>query len=1447
MRELIATDPQRALAEAISRAEYAALPEEIRPFYEQPFNATATLRVLPVCSGPGHEPDRILEINGRYLDASVFGRRLSQMTLEEAPLHGIVLDGLAAIAEMPLERVASADEAALSQLPVGNPDPSRDFATGEPLGVAPVTALAGGKRYLFRDAASIAVANQRLVALDEAVGPKNGSRIVFELAGGGDGTTGIDWPLIETLVSEQASSWSETPKSVFCIRVDFPDVPGETVSQATLANVMNTSVRDAIEAMSYGKTWIDAGVSPMTVRMPQPSTAYLPSENGLLHDEAKDAYLALAGATALDGYDIVVVHFPGIGIASSSGTIYGGLAGGSRQWLQGSHSASLITHEFGHNYGLPHAGFWATTDGTATGEGSNEEYGDFTDVMGGGSVPEGHFHPLGKMHLGWLGAGQWADATSSGTYRIYRFDDPATTGTLRGLRIDKTADPEDPAEYYWLGFRAGHVDEPVFQQSAYLIWQRPTFNNRAWLIDTTPGSADGKFDAPITLGRTYSDETAGVHLTPTATGGSGADAWIEVNVQLGDFPGNQSPTGSIVGPTTADARTAVSFTASASDPDGHPLAYSWDFGDGATAANQAAVSHTWTVGGSYTVTCTVSDMKGGTAVLTRAVTVGDPLDTWSATPIGPARTINRAAYLDGRFVATGDDYAYLSFDAAGWTSISLGSGNFSGEGIAAGAGDFVIAGEDWINSAWAAAAYHSPDGRSWQRANLPSSAPLNDVAFGNGVFVAVGDTGTVLRSADGGKTWTSVAAISAQNLRSIAFGDGTFVVVSADEIHTSTEGLTWIDRTSGHSAASWHSFNRVAFADGRFFTAGWYSNVHVSDDLGATWRRTPVAGTSDYDIAALGAGGNARIAFADDKDESDAPSLLVSTDGDAWTESTATLPGASFGTIAFGGGVFFSAAGNPGEAWTSGSFFPSNQAPIASVSGPTSADARTQILLEASASDPDGDPLRLVWDFKDGSPLVEGSAAAHIFPGGGSYQVELIATDERGGVTVETHDITVTDPLDTWSDRVSGVTVHLNDIAASPTRVVAVGGRQGWSNEPNFLHSTDGLNWTSGSLGRDFNTRSIIWDGSQFLAAGQEYAFGPVTVPVSGWYGAIHTSPDGMTWTYRLIHTGASLNGIAGTGSLHVAVGDSGAIWRSADGGVTWNSVPAPTALDLRDVAYLDGTFLAVTESSYAGSPVKVLSSTNGLVWTDVSAGAGIGTWQEFVEIEALGDRFLASGWYAGIRRSTDLGAAFTLSGSQNRRYSGFATGNGLWFAAGIDYDNSSAPLDAISQDGSTWIELPTTAAETRNAAVFFADTFITVGENGSIRQSDAFSAPAETGYAAWSLARFPEAPPFSDADEDFDGDGLTNLHEYLTGTDPRDAADRVAVSLSSDEAGVFVEIPRSPFATDAIIEAEFSTDLDQWSPAGLTVIENSATRYAVQVTDASPQGFLRFRMSLLP
>jgi pectate lyase len=87
------------------------------------------------------------------------------------------------------------------------------------------------------------------------------------------------------------------------------------------------------------------------------------------------------------------------------------------------------------------------------------------------------------------------------------------------------------------------------------------------------------------------------------------DTLLAGSVQSESSPTNQPPTAAAGLDQTAEAGATVTLDGRGSaDPDGDPLSYQWNFGDGSVASG-AVVTHSYNTSGVYTATLTVGDGK----------------------------------------------------------------------------------------------------------------------------------------------------------------------------------------------------------------------------------------------------------------------------------------------------------------------------------------------------------------------------------------------------------------------------------------------------------------------------------------------------------------------------------------------------------------------------------------------------------------------------------------------------------------------------------------------------------------------------------------------------------------------------------------------------------------------------------------------------------------------
>jgi len=135
----------------------------------------------------------------------------------------------------------------------------------------------------------------------------------------------------------------------------------------------------------------------------------------------------------------------------------------------------------------------------------------------------------------------------------------------------------------------------------------------------------------------------------------------------------------------------------------------------------------------------------------------------------------------------------------------------------------------------------SSDGISWTERTSGTTNNLYGVTYGGGLVLTVGDNGTILTSSDG-STWTSRTSGITDNLYGVTYGGGLFVTVGYNgTILTSSDGTTWAN-TSANKRTTLRYFSKpdaphlygVTYGDGLFVTVGGNATVFTSSD-GTTW------------------------------------------------------------------------------------------------------------------------------------------------------------------------------------------------------------------------------------------------------------------------------------------------------------------------------------------------------------------------------------------------------------------------------------------------------------------------------------------------------------------------------------------------------------------------------------------------------------------------------------
>jgi hypothetical protein len=573
------------------------------------------------------------------------------------------------------------------------------------------------------------------------------------------------------------------------------------------------------------------------------------------------------------------------------------------------------------------------------------------------------------------------------------------------------------------------------------------------------------------------------------------------------------------------------------------------------------------------------------------------------------------------------------------------------------------------------------------RSPLPQGNGLRNVVFANGVYVAVGDLGTIITSSDGTNWQRRVSGVT-DSLRDCAYGGGQYVAVGDyGVVLTSPDLATW----TLQYADTFFALNGVTYGNGLFVAVGEETTICTSPN-GIVWTQRGAGEWQLYDVAY---GGGAFVAVGGKPPVPGSGTLttvsviLSSVDGFVWTRRALTSE-APLVSVAYAAGTF-AAVGGSLNVWSSTNLVdwqttPSHIYPLTSISY----GAGEWVAGSGYWGDSYYGPGHIYAseDLASWSEVMTNATAV----GGIAFGNEkFIASTAVGTFAVSSNGLSWQEPT------AEPIPFTFQDLKYLNGQFVGVGGKQ-------LSFSADASTWT--------NTVTVTnaEESAEFLSI----TFGNGRYVAGGLYGTVWTSLDGLNWTNPAPDLGVSANDPAvvvafGNGVFVGVSGPQAHVLTSPDG-LNWTAQELTTntsfSIYSADVTYGNGRFVAVFDS-------LVATSADGTNWISAPVQNPIYT------VAAGNGKFVALG-NSAIAVSTN-GLDWTYQSSS--AFSGLADvtfGAGFFVAVGYDYTYRSGHESPIwvSPDGTHWSKRASWTPRILSTVAFGDGTFV-IGCQGGILQSD--------------------------------------------------------------------------------------------------------------------------------
>ena len=562
----------------------------------------------------------------------------------------------------------------------------------------------------------------------------------------------------------------------------------------------------------------------------------------------------------------------------------------------------------------------------------------------------------------------------------------------------------------------------------------------------------------------------------------------------------------------------------------------------------------------------------------------------------------------------------------------------------------------------------------WHLRNpLPTSNLLYGVTYGNGIFVAVGDIGTIITSPEG-EIWTIRNSGTSDHLRGIGFGNNIFVAVGFNgTILTSPNGVTWTKRNSNTREILFS----VTYGNGIFVTAG--DSSILTSQGGVNWTvRERISGLSGV---TYGNGTFVAVGYYENNHGTYYAVIYTSTDGISWIKKVPGTVEPLYG-VAYGNGIFV-AVGFSGTIFTSpdGNTWIERDSQVGSNLRGVVYGRSTFVAVGTSAILTSADGV--TWER---STSMAGGFGINY--GNGTF----IVVGDYGAIYTS-------NDLVTWTNRKSSLALNLEGLVYGNEIYVAWGLDKIYS-------SHDGTTWTERP--HDYINDTI-----------KDVAYGNGVFVAVGWAGTLQISHDGITWISsdsirKLMLTYETVYSIAYGQGIFVATNGGGTVLTSPNGDV-WTVRLVDE--NLIYAAYLNDMFIAWT-SNYGSGTTTIFTSPDGEIWTEIISKPQF----EIVELTFGNGVFTAVSRFGSVYTSPDL-TKWTISvGMPGGAYS-IAFGGGFFVAVGYKSINDSGFI-STSTDGMNWKERNSGVTDWFQGVSYANRTFFVWGDYDVLLQSDPVGGP---------------------------------------------------------------------------------------------------------------------------